>query len=272
MAKKGDKKNKAAKKPKIAYVELNELETLSLALRVVVEEKKATASLIQRKLKVSYARAASLLDQLEQLAVITPVRGTEPHSLTGYIPVLKPKPVVVVKETIAKMREQKGKDGELSKPVGRPTKYTPALAEEICRRIAQGESVLKICRVSEHMPTSQTVYSWLLDTDKEDFQKLYTRAREIQAEVFHDELTEIADDSSNDYIETEITEGIIGSQIDHEHINRSRLRVDTRKWIIARMNPRKYGDKVDVTSGGKTIKQPKQAVITYVVPSKPKTK
>lgn len=260
-------KKKGATKPKwpkIAYVDANELETLSLAIRIVVEEKKASTSLIQRRLKTGYSQAALILDRLEELAVITPMKGTEPRKLTGYVPTLKAKPITVPPGKVEVVKE---------KPkVGRPSKFTQELADEICRRLAQGESVLQICRTSEHMPEARTVYSWLLDEDKEDFQKKYTRAREIQAEVFHDELTEIADDGSNDWMEIETKSGGSMTVVDHEHVNRSRLRVDTRKWIISRMNPRKYGEKLDVTSGGKAIKEPKQAIIKYIVPTAPKGK
>lgn len=251
------------RKPRIAYVEQGELEELSLALRCVREEKKASVSLIQRRLKIGYSRAALLLDRLEQLAVVTPMKGLAPCTLTGYMPRLKALPVAKTPPP-AKIEELQPAPTD----IGRPSIYSEELAKAICERIATGESVLQICRDTT-MPAPRTVYLWLLDVDKKDFVELYTKAREIQAEVMHDELTDIADDGSNDWMEIETASGRMMTVPDHEYINRSRLRVDTRKWIIARMNPKKYGEKLDLTSGGKEIKQPRPVAINYGVPPQP---
>jgi Bacteriophage Sf6, terminase small subunit-like len=75
---------------------------------------------------------------------------------------------------------------------GRPTKYTSQLAEAICARLAEGESLRQICR-DEDMPVQSTVYLWLLDADHRDFSENYAQARNIQAEVLFDEALEIAD-------------------------------------------------------------------------------
>jgi ribosomal protein S25 len=253
------------KKAKIAYVEQGEFELLSLALRAVIEEKKVSCSFVQRRLKVGYSAAARLIDRLEELAVITPARGSDPRSLTGYVPILKIQPVPKVKVPVAKMDPEK-------KKTGRPSLYSKELAQKICIRIATGESVLQICR-DDTMPEARTVYLWLLNLqveDKKEFREMYEQAREIQSEVMHDELTEIADDGQNDWMEIETQRGRLITVPDHEHVNRSRLRVDTRKWILARMNPRKYGEKLDLTTKGKEFKQSRPAVINYVVPTKPK--
>jgi hypothetical protein len=68
-----------------------------------------------------------------------------------------------------------------------------------------------------------------------------------------DELNEIADDGSNDYMEKERQDGSSFTVVDSEHIQRSRLRVDTRKWYLSKVLPKKFGDKVDVTTNGKDI-------------------
>lgn len=258
------KKEKPPKKAKIALVAADELEQLSLAIRACVEAKKPSTSLIQRTLKIGYARAASLLDRMEELAVVTPARGTEPRKLTGYVPELKVKPVVVEKQKPAADKEKKD--------VGRPTKYTEKIGQEICERIAMGESVLQICRHDEKMPVARTVYLWLLREDMAAFKKLYEAAREIQAEVFYDELNDIADDGSNDWYDKQVGEdGFTIRVFDHEHVQRSKLRVDTRKWMLARMNAKKYGDKLDIdhSNKGKPFKEPKGAVIHYHVPKAP---
>jgi len=69
----------------------------------------------------------------------------------------------------------------------------------------------------------------------------YTRAREHQAELLEAEIQAIADDGQRDYVL-----GPQGPYVDHDHISRSRLRVDTLKWRLARMHPRKYGDKLEL--------------------------
>ena len=128
---------------------------------------------------------------------------------------------------------------------GRPTRYTDALATEICIRLAEGESLRAICR-DDTMPGLRTVMRWLFDGDHDDFWQQYARAREAQAEVWADEIVSIADDVSNDF-----TTGKDGKEIvDHENIQRSRLRIDARKWIASKLLPKRYGDKLQHTGKG----------------------
>jgi hypothetical protein len=121
--------------------------------------------------------------------------------------------------------------------VGRPSDYSEELVEEICLRISFGEGLVKICK-DEHIPSRSTVMRWLLNN--KEFQDKYAQAREAQADYLLEELLDIADDKSGDTYED--AKGNI--KVDHENINRSRLRVDTRKWVIAKLAPKKYGDKV----------------------------
>ncbi|MCX7120111.1 MAG: hypothetical protein NTZ86_09670 [Legionellales bacterium] len=76
---------------------------------------------------------------------------------------------------------------------------------------------------------------------EKEFSDLYARAKRFQVEVIIDEILEIADDASNDSIVNEDGKSVI----DHEHINRARLKIDTRKWLAAKLCPRLYGDKDD---------------------------
>jgi hypothetical protein len=123
-------------------------------------------------------------------------------------------------------------------PIGRPSDFSQELADEICYRIANGEGLVKICK-DEHIPARSTVMRWIFKIP--EFQDKYTLAREQQADFYFEEILEIADGSEKDsYIDEK------GNQrVDHENINRSRLRVDTRKWVIARLAPKKYGDRVE---------------------------
>jgi hypothetical protein len=130
--------------------------------------------------------------------------------------------------------------------MARPSEFTPEIGTEICRRIAEGESVRSIVK-DEAMPSSSSVFRWLLDDDKKSFWEQYEKARNIQAELMFEELVEIADDGTNDWMEKERQNGETFTVVDSEHIQRSRLRVDTRKWYLSKVLPKKFGDKTVVT-------------------------
>ena len=132
--------------------------------------------------------------------------------------------------------------------MGRPSLYTPEIAAEICGRIAEGESLRSVCR-DEGMPDEKTVRTWVID-DVGGFSPQYTRAREAQAHSMADELLEISDDATNDWMERKSEKGS-GWEINGEHIARSRLRSDTRKWLLSKMLPKVYGDKLDLNHSGK---------------------
>lgn len=127
-------------------------------------------------------------------------------------------------------------------PAGRPTIYNDELAAELCQRMSEGESLRSICR-DEHMPNVATVCKWLSLKTFPEFNEQYAKAREIQAESLFEELFEIADDASNDWMEKHNSEGeCIGWQLNGEHVQRSRLRLDTRKWALSKMFPKKFGE------------------------------
>lgn len=114
---------------------------------------------------------------------------------------------------------------------GRPTKFTTALADIICERIADGESLRSVCR-DDAMPAKSTVLAWLADDDKSAFRTKYAQAREIQADGFVDEMVEIADDGTNDWMEKKNADGeTTGWQENGEALRRSQLRIATRQWI-----------------------------------------
>lgn len=105
---------------------------------------------------------------------------------------------------------------------------------EICQRIMAGESVRRICR-AEHMPTQSTVFEWLASDLQ--FRAAYQIAKQLLAETLADDILEIADDSSGDFIE-----GQEGPAFNAEHVQRSKLRVDSRKWLASKLAPKRYGD------------------------------
>lgn len=94
------------------------------------------------------------------------------------------------------------------------------------------------------MPGQTTVFRWL--ADNETFRKQYAHAREAQADAIFDEMLDIADDAVNDFMERKSDKGE-GWELNGEHVQRTRLRLDTRKWMASRLAPKKYGDKVDHT-------------------------
>lgn len=122
--------------------------------------------------------------------------------------------------------------------IGRPTDYSDNLAAQICTRIANGEALRQIC-MEEGMPVQATVYLWL--TKHPLFTEMYARAREEQADTLADEIHAIADQMP---METTDKDG--NTRFDPAYINWMRLRVDSRKWVAAKLKPRKYGDRVEL--------------------------
>ena len=124
---------------------------------------------------------------------------------------------------------------------GRPSDYTDAIADTICERLADGESLRSICSEDE-MPDKSTVMRWL--NKHEAFCDQYARAREVQADSLFDEILDIADDGSNDWMERkDADDANIGWRENGEALRRSALRVDARKWMAGKLQPKKYSDK-----------------------------
>lgn len=110
----------------------------------------------------------------------------------------------------------------MAKTRGRPSSYNTKVADQICGHIASGKSLRSFCAI-KGSPNRATIWRWL--ETRQDFRIRYARAREDQVEAFVDGLLEICDDPTLDP-------------------NDKRIRVDTRKWIAARILPKKYGDRV----------------------------
>lgn len=132
---------------------------------------------------------------------------------------------------------------------GRPSIYSDELASEICERLVNGESLNSICK-DKSMPCVATIFSWL--DKKPEFLKRYEFARENQADTLADQMIDIADDGRNDWMEKKDAEGnCIGWQVNGEYVQRSRLRLDARKWIASKLKPKKYGEKTTTELTGK---------------------
>ena len=137
----------------------------------------------------------------------------------------------------------------MSKQKGRPSKYTEAVAHEICIRLMQGQGLIEICR-DDHMPSEVTVFNWLDDTRYKEFLKRYNTARARQQDHMADEIIEIADDGTNDWIERQDKKGNSYIALNHEHVSRSTLRIHARKWHASKLAPLKYGDKIQNEQSG----------------------
>jgi hypothetical protein len=115
--------------------------------------------------------------------------------------------------------------------------------EIVLRRIAEGESLRSIAK-DEGMPAPSTVCLWAAADPT--FAEQYARAREAQMDRYAEEILEISDDSTNDYMEKQNKDGSTYGAFNGEHIQRSRLRVDSRKWLMSKLAPKKYGEKVQI--------------------------
>lgn len=130
--------------------------------------------------------------------------------------------------------------------MGRPTKFSQKLADTICVSLADGESLRTICSQSA-MPARSTVFRWL--EESEAFRDQYTRAREASAEADADDVGHYARQAARGEIEPAA----------------ARAAIDGLKWAAGKRAPKKYGDKIDLTSSDGSM-SPKPTVIEFVAP------
>ncbi len=128
-------------------------------------------------------------------------------------------------------------------PSGRPRLFSDEIANRICDRIANGESLNRICEDSA-LPSRETVRRWLRDLP--DFCGKYARAREDQVEHFLDQVVEIADAAGQAPRPLGESKAESGGDTKPavDQLNLARLRIDARKWAAARLAPRRYGDRI----------------------------
>ena len=129
--------------------------------------------------------------------------------------------------------------------MGRPSKYTVEIARQMCELLAEGVPLREICR-REGFPVWQTVYDWMVKDDAAvaagggaGLSGAIARAREIGYDAMAEDCLRIADDAVNDWMETEH-----GPRLNGEHVQRSKLRIETRLKLLAKWNPKKYGEKL----------------------------
>jgi len=120
------------------------------------------------------------------------------------------------------MRDE-AKEAVAGVAMARPSDFTQDIADPICERLSEGESLRWICREAD-VPNKATVFRWL--ANNKEFRDQYARAREVQADVLADEILDIADDSPDPA--------------------KARVQIDARKWLAGKLRPKVYGDKLAV--------------------------
>ena len=132
--------------------------------------------------------------------------------------------------------------------MARPSLFTDELFATILGRIVDGQSLRGVCR-EDGMPAMSTVMRWVAGSS--DLQKGYSIAVEARTDALFDEILEIADDAREDWVAKVGPDGRQGFVFDANSVRRASLRIDARKWTLARMAPKKYGDKLEV--GGDAV-------------------
>lgn len=151
-----------------------------------------------------------------------PTTAKKPKASTTAAPKKAPK------RTRSKRTPHAAPDPATEAPRGRPTVLTEPVRKDILERIAVGEPLRSICR-DETMPARQTIYR-ALGSD-EVFRAAFEASKKIGLEALADDLLDLADDGSADP-------------------QRSKLQIDTRKWLLAKLLPKEYGEKVAAEVSG----------------------
>lgn len=142
-------------------------------------------------------------------------------------------------------------------PIPDPDRLIPAVVLAfILDRLSSGESlnvILPRHQRALHLPSRTRFLRHVVENRPLGLADRYARAREAGAWLLADEILQIADDSSQDWLEITKPDGSVIEIANHEHINRSKLRVDVRRFHLAKLVPRTFGEKLDLTTDGKSI-------------------
>jgi hypothetical protein len=141
--------------------------------------------------------------------------------------------------------------------MGRTAEEIETLFKKVISDIEQGASLRSA--IKKNKPLSATTFTKWCDNDASRAER-YARATLKRAEVIFEDIINIADENHRDvYIDPE--SGV--ERTDNDVVQRARLRIDARKWVLSKMHPTKYGDKLDVTSGNKPLAVP--AIVGMVI-------
>jgi hypothetical protein len=127
--------------------------------------------------------------------------------------------------------------------VGRPSDFTKEMADKICSLLSEGKSLRTVC-LADEMPDASTVFRWL--REREDFRKQYASAKEESADAQNEMLLDLGDEA------IELAQGV-DPKASGAVVQAVKLKADNLKWHMSKMKPKKYGDKIDVTSDNKPI-------------------
>lgn len=131
----------------------------------------------------------------------------------------------------------------MSKPTrAKPVRYSPRIADTILERIAGGASLRAVCG-EEGMPSFQSWLRWVAE-DRDGLRSRYEVAMDMRAQFLADELIEIADAAPA------VATGGPGTGEASAKVQAAKLRVDARKWLLARLSPKRYGDRVALEHTG----------------------
>lgn len=139
-------------------------------------------------------------------------------------------------------------------PVGRPMEYDrEEIMDYVCDALVTSSRGLgSIIKSGEEkfktFPTYSTIMKWL--SEEEGLSDRYARAKEAQADFMADEMLDIADDGRNDWMKRHQANGESVEVVNSEVIQRSKIRIDTRKWLASKLKPKKYADKVQTEISG----------------------
>lgn len=122
--------------------------------------------------------------------------------------------------------------------------WTP-YADTLVEGLSNGIPLRELCR--KHSVSKSAVYRWM-EADA-DFRGRIARAREIGRDEIFEECMSIADDNTNDYVERKNADGSTYEQFNADHVQRQKLRIETRLKLLAKWDPKRYGDKVALTGG-----------------------
>jgi hypothetical protein len=129
-----------------------------------------------------------------------------------------------------------------------PPSYTPELDAEICQRVASGETLRAICR-DAHMPSWVTVYEWR--KANADFAARLAAARELGADAIAEEALQIADTTKLGERTEDSEQGL--KVVREDMLGHRKLQIETRLKLLAVWFPRKYGQRIDMTTAGESL-------------------
>jgi hypothetical protein len=132
--------------------------------------------------------------------------------------------------------------------MGRPSDFNKSVARLILEETENGKSLDEMCQDHPDLPSEATIRRWI-ENNLEGFRDNYARAKAAMAEHMAEEILAIADDGRNDWMT--IQRGGVEVEVEnHEVVNRSKLRIDTRKWLLSKLLPKKYGETIKQEHSG----------------------